>query len=109
MSDYWREAVEIALNDTGVVATDKQVDDIAGSIEISHENYGMAHGHDVASANYSAARQREIDEAWRAVERERNKVHCRVCDGTGWITTSYGTMSATSQCWKCRGDGRHDP
>ena len=44
--DYWLEAVDIAVNEAGVKATRSQIDEIAGSIEVSHENYGMAHGYD---------------------------------------------------------------
>lgn len=46
MSKYWEESVEIALEEEGVTATKDQVKNIAGSISISHENYGMAHGYD---------------------------------------------------------------
>jgi hypothetical protein len=46
MTEYWREAVDIAFRDEGITATDEQIDNVAGAIESSHENYGMAHGYD---------------------------------------------------------------
>lgn len=44
--DYWYECVEGSLNDLGIKLTEKQIDCIAGDIEVSHENYGMAMGYD---------------------------------------------------------------
>lgn len=107
--NYWFECVEIAASECGANLTKEQIEYIADSVEGSHENYGMAFGDDVASANLAAARKREIDDAWKAAERERNKVHCRECNGRGRIIMSFGTMQSDSECWKCRGEGRHDP
>ena len=106
--DYWREVIDEALACAGVVATDEQREQIAGDIEVSHENYGMAMGHDVASSNLRAARERELKDAQDALERERNKVHCKVCNGTGREVTHGPYHSSDSECWKCRGQGRHD-
>lgn len=45
--DYWRDAVAAALDDAGITLTnDITLTAIARSIEVSHDNYGMAHGHD---------------------------------------------------------------
>ena len=107
--DYWREAVDCALDDAGVTATEQQREEIAGVMEGSHENYGMASGHDVASANLSAAQDREKEDLERELARERNKVHCKECNGAGRIITLGPSHSSDSQCWKCNGDGRHDP
>lgn len=46
MSDYWNDCISEALNDVGLEATPEQVDAIAGFVEVSHDNYGMAYGHD---------------------------------------------------------------
>ena len=54
MSDYWREAVEISLSEHGIDVTEEQIKAIAGDMEASHENYGMAHGYDVAALNTTA-------------------------------------------------------
>lgn len=109
MRDYWRESVEIALDEAGVTATDEQIEEIAGAIEISHENYGMAMGHDVASVNLAGERERETERLKSEIERERAKITCRECNGSGWQTTHGPIHNCTSQCWKCRGAGRHDP
>lgn len=71
MTDYWLEALEIALDDEGLLDAipKKARENIAGSLEISHENYGMAHGHDAIPnprdadiERLKAAHKREIEE-----------------------------------------------
>ena len=44
--DYWKECIEIAFEEAGITATDEQIDQVAGSVEGGHENYGMARGYD---------------------------------------------------------------
>ena len=44
--DYWRECIDIAFDEAGIEATEAQREE-AGAVEGGHENYGMAHGHDV--------------------------------------------------------------
>ena len=107
--DYWREAVDCALDDAGVTATELQREEIAGVMEVNHENYGMFSGDDVASANLRAAHERENFDLKCELARERNKVHCKECQGAGRITTYGPCHSSNLQCWKCNGDGRHDP
>ncbi len=66
--DYWDEAVRIALDDVGLKASDEQIQEIAGSMEGSHENYGQSMGHDVASANLVSADKSEIARLKRELE-----------------------------------------
>lgn len=100
--DYWVESVEVALAEAGVTASAEQIREIAASIEVDHENYGMAHGYDAIPNPLDAENKRLADE----LHRERTKVICEECRGTGWIT-SYGPYhSSTSQCFKCGGEGR---
>lgn len=108
-TEYWRECISEAAEECGAVLTHEQVIEIADIVEGAHENYGMAFGHDVADANLSATRRREVSDLKAQVEREQRKVHCRQCNGVGSITTQGPYHSGTSQCWKCSGDGRHDP
>ena len=44
--EYWIEAVECACYEAGVSLTKEQATQIAGSMQMSHENQGMAFGHD---------------------------------------------------------------
>lgn len=39
---YWRESVSIALDEAGIAATREQIDEVAHSVQGSHENYGQA-------------------------------------------------------------------
>ncbi len=43
---YWEECIFAAFNTAGIQATKDQVNMVAGDVEVAHENYGMAHGHD---------------------------------------------------------------
>jgi hypothetical protein len=103
--DYWRECVDIALEDAGIEATEEQKESVAGAFQGCHENYGMAFYSPPAGEHLLS----EISDLERKLKRERNKVPCRECDGRGSITTPGPYHSSTSQCWKCRGEGRHDP
>lgn len=104
--EYWSECVANALDENGVAATSEQVESIARDIQCSHENYGMAFYSPPASELPVFG---ELRDARKELARERAKVPCRVCRGSGMITTIGPHHSCTSQCWKCRGQGRHDP
>lgn len=45
--DYWKQCIFEAFEDSGITATDEQVDTVATWAEGAHDNYGMANGHDV--------------------------------------------------------------
>lgn len=104
--DYWTESVEASLAEAGVTATAKQIDVIAGGMEVSHEQFGMACGHDVASQNYQGAKDREIADLRKELREERDKVTCTDCKGRGSITIHGPCHSGTSQCYGCNGAGR---
>lgn len=107
--NYWIECVSIGAEECGAVLTREQIEAIADSVQGGHENYSMASGDDVASANLYAARDREKEDLKKEIRREREKVTCRQCNGTG-TEVSYGPYHmATTRCFKCNGDGRHDP
>ena len=40
--DYWRECISNAAEECGALLTSEQVNEIAGSVQGAHENYGMA-------------------------------------------------------------------
>jgi len=101
--DYWLECVSIALEEAGVKATPEQLDEIARSVEGGHENYGMSY------PTPESPFKRELEETKKKLARERDKVFCRTCDGRGLIRSDGPAHYSISQCWKCRGEGRHDP
>ena len=44
--DYWKECISEAFDEAGITATEEQIAMVAGDVQVSHENYGMAFGHD---------------------------------------------------------------
>lgn len=109
--DYWAEAAAYAIEEVGKFDqfTSEDFAAIGKSLLISAENQSMAFGWDVADANLSAYRNLEMDELRKALQREKDKVHCRECNGRGRIEILAGPWVSNSQCWKCNGEGRHDP
>ncbi|ERU73810.1 hypothetical protein Q087_01772 [Pseudomonas aeruginosa C40] len=101
--DYFAEGLGESLEEHGVVATSEQIKAIARDVVLFAENIGQAF--------YSPEdpRAREADSLRKELEKEREKVVCRVCQGTG-NTVSHGPHhSAYSSCWRCNGAGRHAP
>ena len=109
--DYWEEALGEALCDVdkfdSLTSDEKRT--VAKALAISAECQSMAFGWDVAGANRSAALKREEDDLRKELRREREKITCQTCSGTGSITTYGPIHSGTTRCWKCDGQGRHDP
>lgn len=61
MSDeYWMIAAEAAMEEIGLTLTDEQIKLVADVISVSHENYGMAHGHDVIQSPVDTDKDRKI-------------------------------------------------
>lgn len=85
--DYWTEHAEIAVSEAGIVATSEQLEIIAGVIESAHEFYGQSMGHDVASQNFRAAEISETERLQRELQKEREKIACKTCNGRGRIVT----------------------
>lgn len=106
--DYWQECVEAALNDAGLVATTEQIEQMASVFEGAYENYGLYSGNEVASKNLAAHREDEMQQLRNEIERERRKITCRECNGTGEYVSHGPYHSAYSTCFKCNGAGRHD-
>lgn len=100
--DYWKECISEAFDDAGVTVTSKQLETVASWVEGAHENYGLATGHDCIPNPMKL----ENDRLQVKLEKERNKDTCPICEGKGDITMHGPVHSATSQCWKCRGEGR---
>lgn len=100
--DYWKESVEIAFNDYGIVATKEQIEGVARDMEGSHENIGQAFYQPPAGEHL----REEINNLKRELEKERRKEVCPECKGKGRITTYGPYHSGNSECMKCRGNGK---
>lgn len=103
--DYWKEAVSCALDEAGITASDEQIEQIAGAMESSHENYGMAFGHDCIPNPL----QLENARLSRELRVEREKIVCKECKGKGRIISHGPYHSSDTQCWVCRGEGKVSP
>lgn len=101
--EYWQECVECALEDAGITATDEQVKIVVETVQGSHENYGMYHGHDCIPNPLAL----ENEQLKKELTAEKDKVLCKECNGLGRITESGPYHSSESQCMKCKGEGRH--
>lgn len=105
-SGYWRDAVIAVLEEIGASIPDaEKLDAAAEVLESYRDNYGMAHGHDCIPD----PRDMEIKTLRKSLDTERGKITCSECKGTGWLFRGDSVRSSESQCWKCRGEGRHLP
>lgn len=99
--NYWEECVSEALDEALLVATEGQIAIIASIVEGSHENYGMAFGHDCIPNPLCT----EIDKLKKELKREQTKEICETCNGKGRLVSYGGTFQSTSDCHKCNGEG----
>lgn len=102
MSEYWEECIEIAFEEYGIVATKEQIKQVAGDVEVSHENYGMAHGHYAIPNPLSI----EIKRLEKALVDEKKEYHCHICIGRGYVIYFHAEKKVTEPCWNCRSKGR---
>ncbi|WP_425318772.1 hypothetical protein [Pseudomonas nitroreducens] len=101
--DYFAEGLAESLEEHGVEATSEQIKAIAKDVALFAESIGQA------LYVPESPGIREADLLQKELERERAKVVCRVCNGSG-NTVSHGPHhSAHSTCWKCNGEGRQAP
>lgn len=65
---YWNDTVTEALLPFGIVLTDEQLEAVVESIEVSHSNYGMAHGHDSIPNPLEAEVRRKDEQRVREID-----------------------------------------
>lgn len=106
---YWIEAVQCALDEAGLAASEDQVSSIAETIEGAHETHGEATGQHIFAANRAADIDREKRDLKAEIRWERDKQACSTCGGKGRLITNFGIMSSSSDCHSCRGEGRVNP
>lgn len=99
--DLWKELIAESLDEHGVTATAEQIALIASDAAGISESIGE---HSFHPADPMI---RELADSKAALKREQDKVACSPCKGTGRIYTPGPYHGSDSQCWKCRGEGRH--
>ena len=70
---YWEECISESFIEVGISATQEQIEKVAEFVEVSHENYGMYSGSDVATSNYFASKESEQKEMIMKIESEHQK------------------------------------
>ena len=103
IAGYWEECVANAIEEAHVTASLAQVNLIAESVRGAHENYGMAF---YQPENPLIG---EVSNLKRELKKEKEKVFCLNCEGTGRIITNGPSHSSNSECMKCRGAGKYNP
>lgn len=107
MGNYWIECMKEAFEESGINASEGQIENVAAWAEGAHENYSMATGHDVATANYVSDEARELEalkkenedrRVWEATTRP-----CRICSTSGLVLDGWGR---DRKCDNCGGEGR---
>ncbi len=98
--DYWTECIETAFEDCDIDATLEQIEAVAGDVEASHDNYGLA-----LYQPSGDHRDTEIAKLKKALAEERAKVPCSECGGRGRIITQGPVHSSNSECYVCDGEG----
>lgn len=99
---YWEECIEESFKAAGIVATSEQIRSVAESVEISHKNYGMAHGYD----NIPSPLETEVETLRKELKEEKSKVVCKYCNGSGNVVHNFANRSSGSRCSYCEGTGK---
>ncbi len=103
--DYWRECIECSVDERGIALTDEQIGWLAEDVAGAHENYGMAY----PTPSGPSQIEKDYAELEEKLRDEKDKVHCNACGGRGRIYSQGPYHGSDTECWKCRGEGRHAP
>ena len=102
---YFHETVSEALDQEGIDATEKQIENIAEAVQIAHDMYSEYMGHQHIPNPIKTKNEKLKKE----LEKERNKVGCDKCNGTGSIREQWLDRCSTHTCPKCNGEGKYLP
>jgi len=100
--NYWIEVLETSFDFAGINATKGQLEQIAQDIQTAHECYGMAYGYD----NIPNPLEMKNKELQKKLNIECRKKVCPMCSGSGVEVFVGPGHTSTSQCYKCRGEGK---
>jgi len=105
--DYWKECISTAADECGLVLTEEQLECLSVYVEGSHENYGMAFGHDCIPNPVESRAQEELRQLKREKQKheewENSTKPCRACTTTGGVKDVWGRDMT---CPDCCGKGR---
>lgn len=104
--EYWVEFLTDSLDEHGIVATDEQIKRLAADALVISENQSMVFGPPPSGKSQDRV---DLEAAQKALAEEREKVTCRLCRGTGRERIDGPSHYSVTDCWKCRGEGRHSP
>jgi hypothetical protein len=97
---YWEECLSSSFDEHGIIATPEQIRAIAKDVELGRENFTLCYP--FPENPYPG----EIERLKKELIKEREKEVCPVCLGSK-RNISYGPChSASSPCYKCRGEGK---
>lgn len=100
--NYWKECVESAFDEAGLLATQKQIESISECVRLSHENYGLYTGEECIPNPLEIENKR----LRRELRIESDKVTCSTCKGRGSITEAGPVHFSVSRCCDCNGEGK---
>ena len=104
VANYWEESLCNALDECGATLTKEQVAIVTKHLEDAYENIDLA----FPRPTFNPERA-EADRLRKELDDERRKVTCKECKGNGRIISWGPHHGSDSECWKCRGEGRHLP
>ncbi|KPA87035.1 hypothetical protein PF66_06380 [Pseudomonas asplenii] len=103
-TDYYAEGLAESFEEHGITATREQIKAVASDVAAWAESIGMAF-----QVPAGDPRDSELADLRKQLDRERNKVICRECKGSGEYVSRGPHHSSFGRCFKCRGEGRHAP
>jgi hypothetical protein len=101
--DYFADCLAESFDEHGVTSTPEQLKAVAKDVALAQENIGMAFYEPENPAI------RELSDTKRELAKERSKIGCRPCGGTGRLRYNSGPWGVDTQCDKCHGEGKHVP
>ena len=102
MNKYWKEAVEIAVDELGIDLSDYTLSKLAGYMRDAAEMESEACGYQ----NIPNPLEKENKELLSELMIERSKRVCEFCNGRGLITSYGPDHTSTAQCDRCSGEGK---
>lgn len=102
---YWRASLENILDEIGIVLTAGQFEELVESCDSAASMQWEATG----GEHIPNPIELEAKRLTKELEHERSLVHCKECAGSGRIITYGPHHGSDTECWKCRGQGKHLP